>query len=359
MGLWDECLFLRGAEQISTYFGKVKDTLLIMGKGFDPRACRFLEILSQSVQAVCLIDYTDKGDVRDEVAKETLSQENYAEFERLSVSLKSYEKKTPLYRDNGFNKVLVISESVRDAFDKAFIAEYSNIAIDVSAMPRAVAFSVIKRLRDIKDSTQKIQLLACENSAYDESIHPVITTGSAEYLPGFNTFSMFAEADSDETVWIPVLGVGEEQSFNIIADFLNPLEICPVLPFPAIDIQRGEKIIRKYGSILFQERGVEKRNIIYVPENQPVLVYQKLYETARYYEKALNIEKNRPIKFVFSSQSSKLIDIGVLLTVLSLTKCSIKAGIVVIENNGYHTSEYSRENEDLYCLCLDDNEFDW
>ena len=256
----------------------------------------------------------------------------------------------------------MISESVRAQFSREFISGYQTIVIDVSAMPRGVGYSIIKRLIDIKGETQKLCVAVCENSKFDDRIRPVIVDESAEYLPGFNTFSMLLEQDDGETVWFPVLGLDDVTAFHIIDNYLKPIEICPVIPFPSKDIQRGERILRSCGEALFRERNVEKRNIIYVPENYPLWVYQKLYDTVRYYEKALHIDQNsnRVIKYAFSSQSSKLIDIGVLLAIMDLVREGIKAGIVVVENQGYQAEDpYPKEDEELYCLCLNDSIFAW
>ena len=267
-----------------------------------------------------------------------------------------------MYRGDGLKKRLVISESVRAQFSREFISGYQTIVIDVSAMPRGVGYSIIKRLIDIKGETQKLCVAVCENSKFADRIRPVIVDESAEYLPGFNTFSMLLEQDDGETVWFPVLGLDDVTAFHIIDNYLKPIEICPVIPFPSKDIQRGERILRSCGEALFRERHVEKRNIIYVPENYPLWVYQKLYDTVRYYEKALHIDQNsnRVIKYAFSSQSSKLIDIGVLLAIMDLVREGIKAGIVVVENQGYQAEDpYPKEDEELYCLCLNDSIFAW
>lgn len=106
---------------------------------------------------------------------------------------------------------------MRSALTQELISKYENIAIDISAMPRGVGFSIIKRLVDLKAENQKIHILVCENSQYDDRIKPVIVEDSAEFLPGFNTFSMSMEQDNDETVWLPILGLQEENAFSIIA----------------------------------------------------------------------------------------------------------------------------------------------
>ena len=364
MKLWNDCLFLDDSDKILDYFTSKNDSLLILGKGFDPRACTILEKLKSVMSefSVWLIDYNDKAKNADG-GNESRSENNYKNLLDICDGVVNQEIKVPLYGGNENERTLVISESVRNAFASDKLQAYKHILIDVSAMPRGVAFSIIKRILDIKSLEQNVYILVCENSECDDKIKPVLGEESAEYLPGFNTFSMSMESENDENIiWLPVLGMNEERAFRIIDNYLKPIEICPVVPFPSKDIRRGENILRCYGQSIFRENGVEKRNIIYVPENYPILVYQKLYDTVKYYEKALNISKGngQTMKYAFSSQSSKLIDIGVLLAIINLNKENIKTGIVVVENQGYVLKdEYNKENERLYCLCLNDNEFNW
>ena len=229
-------------------------------------------------------------------------------------------------------------------------------------MPRAVVFSLIKWMLRIKIDGQKLYIIVCENSEWDEKINPIIVEESAEYLQGFNTFSMSQDNSNEQTIWIPMLGMNEENAFSIIYDFLDPIEICPVVPFPSTDIHRGEAILRAYGEELFRIHNVDKRNIIYVPENHPILIYQKLFNTVVYYQKALARENRQGegYKYAFSSQSSKLIDLGMLLAILCLEEKGIKAGIVVVGHQGYTSKdEYSEENNKMYCLCMDDEKLGW
>ena len=363
MNTWKNSLFLEGEQKIAEHFRGREQVLLILGHGFDPRACKVAEILKEAVSSltVCLVDYNETG-IGNDTKNESRSRKNHEDVLKICRGVTLLELQIPMYRRDGLKKILVISESVRAQFSREFISGYQTIVIDVSAMPRSVGYSIIKRLIDIKSETQKLCVAVCENSKFDDMIRPVIVDESAEYLPGFNTFSMLLEQDDGETVWFPVLGLNDVTAYHIIDNYLKPIEICPVIPFPSKDIQRGERILRSCGEALFRERNVEKRNIIYVPENHPLLVYQKLYDTVRYYEKALHIDQDpdRVIKYAFSSQSSKLIDIGVLLSIMDLTREDIKVGIVVVENQGYQAEDpYPEEDEELYCLCLDDSIFAW
>lgn len=359
--VWEDCLFIEGEQDISEHFSAAEGTLLILGKGFDPRQCRILEKLKPSVRelTVFLVNYNEQATVRDDMRNESRSRKNYETFKKLTSDLKCNEVDVPMYRGNIGKKNLVISESVRSALSRDTLKCYKNIAVDISAMPKGVGFSVIKRLVDLRAEYQKIYILVCENSQYDDKIKPVIASESAEFLPGFNRFFMDMDQDNNETIWFPVLGF-QEDAFSMIADYLKPIEICPVVPFPSRNIRRGENILRSCGNLLFQEYAVERRNIIYVPENNPLLVYQKLYDTVMYYEKAFQVDGNMTQRYAFSAQSSKLIDIGMLLAMMDLGKKGIKVGVVVVETNGYTVDEeYKEENEELYCLCLNDTVYDW
>lgn len=359
MNSWEECLFLKGENDISNHFTHGR-TMLIMGLGFDPRACRFAEIMTNAKQSltVCAVNYHESS-IQDDQKKQTYSEKNWERIQEVCKKNKLIRTDIPMYKRDGTKKTLIISENVRTVINQGFIEGYDNIVIDVSAMPRGVSFSIIKRLIEIR-TNQRICIAICENSKYDDDINPVIVEESAEYLPGFNTFSMSLEQEESETIWFPVLGMDDDEALRIISGFLKPIEICPVVPFPSIDIRRGERMIRASGDVLFRERNVEKRNIIYIPENDPRLVYQKLFDTVKYYEKAFTIDQNRTIQYAFSSESSKLIDVGVLLAILSLNEKSIKTGIVVVENQGYKPiRDYDMTDEVLYCLCLNDNIFDW
>lgn len=359
--IWDDCLLLEGEDSIKEYFNNFENSLLIIGKGFDPRQCRLLKKTKDVFRniTVCLVNYDETSTVPNDMRNMIRSEKNYKDLQDLCTDLKYIELETPMYRGDWGKKLLVISESVRTSFKPDILREYLNIIIDISAMPRGVSFSIIKRMVDSKKKNQKIYIAVCENSQYDNKIKPVIVNDSAEFLPGFNTFSISMEQNNDETIWFPILGF-QEEAINTVEDYLKPIEICPVVPFPSKDVRRGEDILRASGNLLFQEYAVERRNIIYVPESEPLLVYQKLFDTVMYYEQAFKGNTNMTYRYAFSAQSSKLIDLGLLLALMDLGKKEIKAGIVVTENRGYVVDEdYNEENESLYCLCLNDTIFDW
>lgn len=54
-------------------------------------------------------------------------------------------------------------------------------------------------------------------------------------------------------------------------------------------------------------------------------------------------------------------DIGVLMAIIDLLQNELTVGMAILENEGYDKSQagYQPENNELCCVCLDDNEYAW
>ncbi len=347
-------------DDILSYFKKKEKILLVLGLGFDPRICESLKKFKQDQIDidVVLLDYNEKANGEVEEFNKTLLEQNEKAIANI-LNQNEYKKiSIPMYKYEGNSKTVVITESVRRELSD--FNGYKEIIIDISAMPRAVSFTVINRIYSCKNDEQKVYILACENSECDYNIETIFPHGSAEYLQGLNTFSLLSSTNETETIWLPILGINDNNAYEIIHDFIKPKEICPSIPFPSFDERRGEKILRNHGESLFRTTEVEKRNIIYIPEDNPLIISEKLYSTVKYYEKALNYKKDNKYKYVFSSNSSKLIDIGVFMAIMRLLDEGIKVGFVIVENQGYSLKKsYDETKNKIHCICLDNNEFDW
>lgn len=359
---WQDSVYLKNDNEVRQFFKSHMDQLFILGKGFDPRTCEGIKIFSQlnGDIHVLLVNYFEKNFASPK-QNEIKSLDNYKNLN--SFINKDYLKEIniQMWRKESENQRSITHESIRKSITKEVIEKYKEIIVDISAMPRTVSFNLIKRIKDIIGENQKLYVLVCENSDLDDKIDPIISAESAEYLQGFGTFSIGREEISDTTkVWLPILGFNELPAFRKIEEFLKPNEICPVIPFPGLNAKRGENTIRYYGEFLFKALEVEKRNIIYVPESHPILTYIKLCNTVQYYENALNCERESIIRYIFSTQSSKLMDVGILLAIIDLQSQGYTVGMAIVENEGYNVKgEYKERNNKLSCICLNDKEFDW
>lgn len=152
--------------------------------------------------------------------------------------------------------------------------------------------------------------MVCENPGVDSKISEE-GGDKAEWVYGFSGgLARLAEADVPR-IWAPVLGTGQVTRLKKIVDFVNPREICPVLPFPAMNPRRGDDLLGEYRDLLFDSWKVEPRDIIYASEQNPFDVYRALCRLDERYRSAL--ARLGGAKTVVSAHSSKLLSLGVLL----------------------------------------------
>lgn len=359
---WEESLLLKGEKEIREHFSNGRQKLFILAKGFDPRMCEGLKCFLKFVpdMHVALVNYseTPKSTSRNYASD---SHVNLQEFNRICKKENVDEIEFSMWKEEGGRKTSLVKKNLGKYFTEGYLEPYEEIIVDMSAMPRSIYTVLIKILYRRREN-RRISILVCENSMFDDSIIPTNTFEDAAFLNGVGAYAIGSESDNDKkTIWFPMLGTGTEESVKKIADFLRPDEICPIIPFPSVDATRGDRILKKYENILFKSLEVEKKNIVYVSEFNPISVYVKLCTSVFYFAEALSVlnkdQDPKSTKFVFSMQSSKLMEVGVLLTVMELLHNKYKTGIAVVENEGYKMdkSNYNADKNKLCCLCLNDS----
>ena len=363
--LWEDSLVLKGEDEIRRFFEGSKRRLFVLAKGFDPRMCwglRTMHEITDMDVALMVYSETPKSSSHDYASD---SEVNMQEFYGLCQNVSVKEIRFPMWREEEGRKTSLVKKHIEENFKRDYLQEYEEIIIDMSAMPRSIYTVLIKTVYKRRGNA-KLFIIVCENSTLDDSIFPTNTFEEVTYLNGIGTYSIGSEQDANKNVvWFPMLGTGTEESIKKIADFLQPNEICPIVPFPSLDPARSDRILQKYKEVLFQRLEIEMKNIIYVSEFNPLLVYKKICMTVSYYAEALSIlnrnDNPKETKFIFSMQSSKLMEIGLLFAILDLMKNKYKVGIAVIENEGYEMDKkrYEQKNNRLCCVCLDQDVFEW
>jgi hypothetical protein len=219
------------------------------------------------------------------------------------------------------------------------LADYSDIVVDISALPRTLYFPLIGAVLDAVDRaelgspTPNVHLFVAESSALDRRIVEEGVEARAEYLHGFVGGLDQESTRGVPTLWIPVLGESQNAQLTKIYDLVVPDEICPVLPSPSVSPRRADDLVLEYRDLLFDRLRVEPRNLLYAAEQNPFEVYHQLRRTVVRYEDAL-----RPLggcKTAISVLSSKLMSVGALLAAYEMKKNGHRIGIAHVESSGY------------------------
>lgn len=341
--------------------------LFILGHGFDPRMCDAIRVIMSTggdgIRDCIALEY-DEGAESPSKRYKKLIEENWCVLTDLIK--KSGRGKITTHKIQMWSpeKRRVGSLSAARVFDSLDVfSPYTDIIIDVSAMPRSIYFPLIHKILLLIDKVKEsdedlyipnLHVVVSEDYVLDGLICEEGIEDNASYLHGFGAIDLESNEGMPK-VWIPVLGEGKSAHLELIRDLVKPEEICPLLPFPSMDPRRGDNLIRDYRRFLFDDIIIEPRNIIYACEQNPFQVYHQIKRTIKYYNQSL--EALDGCKIIISALSSKLLSIGVLLAAYEAKLENMLVGIAQVESHGYRIesdikSIQDRKSSELFELWL-------
>jgi len=338
--------------------------LYILGMGFDERMCegirRFTEC--QLPFDIWKIYYNEGiGSPPREYTKK--SSENEIVLDGIIAGLNGtriQEKSIQFWQDDGeqtgedgrsrfvgeINASKIIKHSEKE------LSSYSDIIVDVSALPQAIYLCIINTLFKCSSPNQRLYIVANENYTTDMRIEPKQAEESAHEIQGYTSPS---DGIDGVVIWYPIIG---EKNLRYLDKYYIYLkshsqeidEICPVVPFPAVNVRRADDILSEYSRKLFDDWRVDKKNIIYASETNPLLISKNLLEISKNYAHAL-----KPLgdcKFVFSAITSKLMTIGMLLAAFDLKSQGYNVSILGISNKGYTIEKAEEKPIQNRLICI-------
>ena len=319
-----------------------RNLVFILGRGFDPRTCHAIRLLfekkGKGLRHCIALDYKDDSKLQPSHHADLL-ESNWANLNE--VVNKARGKIVPhsikMQSKGKLRCASISAASVFDSLDQ--LSDYTDIIIDVSAMPHSIYFPLVHKLLVLIDNAKKngqtnpnLHVIVSEDQKLDSCIVDEGLEEKASYLHSFGAIDLEA-TKAMPMVWIPILGEGQSEQLEKIRTFLNPNEVCPLLPFPSRNPRRADDLIAEYRRFLFDEVFVEPRNIIYADECNPVQVYREIMKTIDHYHEVMGIIGG--CKVAISPVSSKLLSIGALLAAYEKKKQGKLVGIAHVECQGY------------------------
>ena len=356
---WDPG-FICSGEQFEPFWGNLADNpdpkrrgLLIAGRGIDPRTVVGPAAIKRSgfpITACWLIrlmqPFDSPGRPRSKSAAE------HEETVRGLYADSAFDvKEIQVLNENGR---LVGSAQIRSLLsDLKWLTGFSDVIVDITALPTSVSFPLLGILIAISDSVSKdtaaafnLHCVVCENPDIDEII---VSDGGdvAEYIDPFRGRGGLTGGPDPITIWAPVLGERQSVSLGKIYEMVSPAEVKPFLPFPSRNPRRGDDLVSAYRLTLFETWQVDPRGFIYVDERDPFDIYRQIGELAEDYEQFL-----KPLgstNTVVSSHSSKLLSLGVLLAAFEH-----KLAVAHVEPTGYRLegAPISEEANEMFEIWL-------
>lgn len=193
-------------------------------------------------------------------------------------------------------------------FDK-----YTDIIIDISAIPRSIFFNIIKTIFDLQLG-KNIMVFVSENVSMDIDISE---RDISEMNPIFGFKGRIGRASllKPINISIPLIGEGKTESFKKIINGFDADDICPILPFPSCNLRRSDNLLWEYCDIFTNVLMIEAHNILYVDEKNPFELYAIINQIIQDYHKSLKPLAGE-LCFGISVMASKLLSLGALLVAL-------------------------------------------
>lgn len=352
---WDPYNLFRG-EQFHDFWRQHLETherrlLFIVGAGFDPRVigpAREIIASAPHVARKCLAIDMSEGYGTDETASK-LGERNRAGLQELFPG-DALEIRLLVTTDADGIRDVSRSAAVLLADSETWLGDYTDIIVDISALPRLVYLTILNTLLThlVKaDAEAPLGSLINLHVVYAESAtidNAIIKFEIDTDLAPIQSLAIRLDEETSlswPTVWFPVLAEDVLEQLTRISERINPDEICPVLPVQSADARRGDNIINTLGEFLFDRYDVDTRDIIRATEWNPFQLYRSLMQTMARYEESLKLFGGA--RFVLSPLSSKGLSIGCLLAAFEKraigNRAGVRVGMAHVESRRYEAAQ--------------------
>ena len=311
---WDPCIAHRDGEAdgfLGQYFGQAdRKILLVAGAGFDPRARTVaLRLNDATVGMRTLL-------VKEQRPDPAPQQSDEAEATTKALLTALTDARIEPIRIFGSDGAVVGGRRIIALLSQECLEGLTDIVIDISALSVGISFPVIRyfveRLERAAE-TANLHVFVAHNPLLDASIR-ALPTDAPGYVHGFKGgLTLSSKADAAR-LWLPQLASGRSGALGRLYDFVEPDDICPVLPFPAIEPRLGDALAAEYQTELEDTWEVDTRNIVYADERDPLDLYRTILKLD---------DLRRPVfketggsVLVLSPLGSKVMALGALMAAL-------------------------------------------
>ena len=339
-----------------------RDILFIVGRGFDHRATLGSERIRRiggdgrrDAMLVCFDNGLPDSLNRDELTRKNVERYKliFQEFDFTELELRLATSGNQSQTSRNTSKI--VSEH------REKIVTYDDIIIDISAMPRMVAITLVVKILHLLDSTYSkggrdinLHILTAESVQSDKGALPASLSDGVTSVVGFSGELNGEATEHIPRIWFPVLGEDQEERLTRIREEIRPNEISPVIPFPSKNPRRSDELINVYRQTLFDDFQIDPRNIIHASEINPFEAYKQIFAAIHRYHDSL--KELGGCKAYVSPLSSKLLSIGAVLACYEhrdLRYENLKVGIPYVEVATYGEPAQSPVDEiELYSMWI-------
>lgn len=313
-------------EFITDYFPTTGATLLIGNVGFSPDVLYFPERLG-SLPNVDMCFFHERRPAVPAVITQ-LASEREQELRGLAACPIQFVDIAILAEDGapvgGRNACMQVHQWLR-------AKAYTDVVIDATGMSRCTAFPIVKQLfQRSRETSIRVHLLVADSNQALSNVESV-SSDRGGWMHGFP-----GETETDEyakalKLWVVQLSEKAGASLQtMFRELDSPEEVCPVLPFPALNPRRADELLFEHREYWQREWFESPLNFIRAHESDPMDVFHSIVRLHTTRVEALT-GSGLLSQTVLSPVGRRLPGIGMLLAALSF-----ELPIFYLETVGYH-----------------------
>jgi hypothetical protein len=267
-------------EYLGAHFKSVGRTLFVGNVGFSADSTYCPRVLSQTANMDFRFIFERRPDVPKEVT--ALAEARQAELKALLAEKLIVEPIDVCAADGA----PVAGRSACRQID-AWLAgsSYTDVIIDATGMSRGTCFPVVKQLIEYGQLQGiRVNLVVADSDLGGSAGIESVSGDRGDWIHGFQ-----GDVETDGMaralrLWVVQL---KEESGNVLnrlfTDLDTPNEVCPIVPFPAADPLRGDRLLYNLRERWEDDWGESPLSLIYADESDPRDVYRSIAElhTAR------------------------------------------------------------------------------
>lgn len=318
-----------------------RDLLYIGGRGFDPRAWTCLIPLARAGTGQRTIWELLIGTGKRYEGKMERNAERLANaIENSTWKREAIDLSAAISGIHG-SSTAVIADLLKQRSDWS---AYSDIVIDLTAMPRVIGLALVHVLLSYHDAHKtlaNIHVVVMENPDVDRRIKAMGYSQSVYHVHGFEAAFESERCKRLPTAWIPILGEHEAGQIEAVRRFLqeseaNQIERLPAVPSPSRNPRRGDDLLAEYRGLLFPADGnIEAHQIVYVAETNPFEAYRQILRAMRSFEKVTS-EHLGGARVAISLHSSKLLSLAALMAAYDAKKGKVVQAVTLLHMEPSH-----------------------
>jgi hypothetical protein len=327
-GRWRECTKFEDEAMrrfVQEYFGRAdRSILLVAAAGFDERSTVIPGVLANAAAARTRLIALREERRRPDAELVASGDANLAGLQRAFPNTEVIQFE--IFADD--LAVIGGRRIVRD-LSRVDLTGVTHIVLDVSALSVGVYYPAFALLFEIaKTHKINLQVAFALSPRHDDDVD--LTFSDKVGHPhgfGFEFEMLTTRRPNEGRLWLPQLARGGRPALDLIHQSIEPDDVCPILPFPAVDPRAADIMADHFVNEIEGDWGGELGQMIRASDSNPLDLYRSV---VRLNDERRHLFGDNPSTLILTPMQSKAPGVGMLLSAVEL-----QLPVVYVESASY------------------------